>query len=116
MYRIAIAAAAATLMMASAAIADPIEGTYRSSQTGESIKVSACGAGFCMSYLTGPHKGKQFGSFKPTEKGAYAGSVTDLNDGDKKYNGKAKMSGKNLVAGGCILGGIICKNVTYTRL
>lgn len=116
MYRIAIAAAAATLMMAGAALADPIEGTYRSSLTGENIKVSACGSNFCMSYITGPHKGKQVGSFKPTGKGAYAGSITDLNDEGKKYNGKAKMSGKNLIAGGCILGGVICKNVTYTRL
>ena len=116
MFRIAIAAAATTLVLAGTAFADPIEGDYKSSQTGENIKVSACGASFCMRYLTGPHKGKQFGSFKPTGNGAYAGSVSDLNDGGKTYNGKAKVSGKNLVAGGCILGGVICKNVTYTRL
>jgi len=116
MLRITVAAAVATLMMSGVAFADPIEGTYRSSQTGENIKVSACGSSFCMSYLTGPHKGKQVGTFKSTGNGAYAGSIIDANDGDKKYSGKAKMSGKNLVAGGCILGGIICKNVTYTRL
>jgi len=116
MLRIAIATAAVAAFMTGSALADPIEGTYKSSQSGETVKVSACGAGFCMSYVTGPHKGKQAGTFKVNSKGGYTGTMIDLNDGGKKYSGKGKMAGKNLIAGGCILGGWICKDVTYTRL
>jgi len=116
MLRTLLATAAASAVMTMAAWADPIEGTYKSSQTGETVKVSPCGAGFCMSYVTGPHKGKTAGTFKASGAGSYSGTMTDLNDGGKKYSGKGKMSGKNLIAGGCIMGGLICKNVTYTRL
>ena len=116
MLRTLLATAVASAFMTMAAWADPIEGTYKSSETGETVKVSPCGAAYCMSYVTGPHKGKTAGTFKATGGGSYSGTITNLNDGGKKYKGKGKLSGKNLIASGCILGGIICKDVTYTRL
>ncbi len=116
MYRRLIIALGATLALTAGALADPIEGTYKSSVTGETVKIAPCGAGFCMTYMTGPHKGKQSGSFKPNGNGGYQGTVIDLNDGGKKYSGKGSMSGKNFVAGGCVLGGLICRNATYTRM
>lgn len=118
MYRKIAVAAAATLFMAAGAFAQEIGGNYKSSATGETVKIAPCGAGYCLTYTTGPFSGKQIGSFKETSKGKYTGTVTkyEKDGSSKQYKGKGQMSGKNFVASGCVAGGLICQKVTYTKL
>lgn len=112
MYRIAIATAAATLMMAGAALADPIEGTWKR-PNGTLIQYAGSGGNFCGTVLTGEYKGKSIGCMKGAD-GSYKGKVNKLDEG-KTYNGKASVKGNTLSLSGCVLGGVICKSESLTR-
>lgn len=115
MIRSLILALGATFMFAGAAWADPIEGQYQM-PSGYHAKIAPCGGGFCITYTNGPFSGKTFGTFKSTGNGTYAGQITDYTDGEKKYKGKAKISGKDVVVSGCVLGGLICRDQSFKRL
>ncbi|MCR5858955.1 DUF2147 domain-containing protein [Mesorhizobium sp. J428] len=112
MYRIAMATAAATLMMAGAALADPIEGTWKR-PNGTLIQYAGSGGNFCGTVLTGEYKGKSIGCMKGAD-GSYKGKVNKLDEG-KTYNGKASVKGNTLSLSGCVLGGVICKSESLTR-
>lgn len=116
MFRKMSMALAATMMMAGVAHADPIEGSYRTPKTGATAKVSPCGSNFCMTYTSGKFSGKRFATFKAKGDGSYTGELTDYSDGAKKYTGKAKMQGRNVIVSGCILMGLACSSETFTRL
>lgn len=116
MLRKAMLALASLAMMAAAAHADPIEGTYRTPETGATAKVAACGGSFCMTYTSGEHSGKQFATMKPNGDGTYSGKLRNYAEGGKEYTGKAKIQGRDIVVSGCVLGGIICKSRTFKRL
>lgn len=106
--------AAATLLMAGVAAADPIEGAWRT-QSGATAAISNCGGGFCITLKSSKHKGKQIGRMAPQGENEYAGEITDP-ETDKTYTGKGSLSGTTLKMKGCVLGGLICKSQTWTRL
>jgi len=106
-------ALAATVLMVSAAHADPIEGKWRT-QAGSTAQISPCGGGFCIKLISGDHSGKQIGKMSASG-GGYAGTITDPNT-DKTYNGKGSISGNTLKMSGCVLGGLICRSQSWTRL
>ena len=110
-----MAAAGFGLMMAGTANADPIEGNWKM-PSGYNARIAPCSAGYCLTYTTGPYKGKTFGTMKPSGGGAYAGSVTDYTKGGKQYSGKGKLSGNSLSVSGCVLGGLICRSQQLNRL
>lgn len=112
--RIIAIAALSVVAATSAQAADPIEGRWRT-QSGETAQIGACGSGLCITLRTGRHAGKQIGSVKPQGAGAYAGTIIDPAD-DKSYSGKASLSGSALTMSGCVLGGLICKSQSWTRL
>jgi len=116
MFRKTTLAAGMMAMMIGAALADPIEGTYRTPKSGATAKVAACGAGFCMTYTSGEFSGKQFAEFKANGNDSYSGTLTDYTDGGKQYTGKAKLVGKDIKVSGCILGGLLCQSEVFTRL
>ena len=109
-------AVAALLIMTGTALADPIEGNYRTPETGATAKVAACGSSYCMTYTSGDHSGKQFATMKPNGDGTYSGRLTNYADGGKEYTGKARIDGRDIVVSGCVMGGLICKNRRFTRL
>lgn len=113
MFRKLSLAVAATLIMAGAAWADPIEGNWKTA-SGATAVISGSGS-FSITLKTGKHAGKTIGSFKSTGEGKYAGTITDP-ENDKTYNGKASISGKSLKMSGCVLGGLICKSQTWTKM
>ncbi|MBN9233103.1 MULTISPECIES: DUF2147 domain-containing protein [Phyllobacteriaceae] len=113
MFRKLSLAVAATLIMAGAAWADPIEGNWKTA-SGATAAISGSGS-FSITLKTGKHAGKTIGSFKSTGEGKYAGTITDP-ENDKTYNGKASISGKSLKMSGCVLGGLICKSQTWTKM
>ncbi|AZO48281.1 MAG: DUF2147 domain-containing protein [Mesorhizobium sp.] len=106
-------AVAATLIMAGAAFADPIEGNWKT-QSGETAAIGGGGA-FSITLKTGKFAGKTIGSLKAAGDNKYAGSITDP-ETDKTYAGKATLSGTSLKMSGCVLGGLLCKSQTWHKL
>ncbi|WP_442578478.1 DUF2147 domain-containing protein [Mesorhizobium sp. ASY16-5R] len=106
--------AAAMMLGIGAAYADPIEGNWRT-QSGETAAISDCGGGFCITLKTGKYKGKGIGKMSAEGGGAYSGSITDPAK-DKTYSGSGTLSGGSLKMKGCVLGGLICRSQTWTKL
>lgn len=104
---------AALVLAAGTAYADPIEGNWRT-ESGERAHISGGGT-FSIVVKTGKNAGKNIGRLKATGGGNYTGTVVDPNE-NKKYSGKAKVSGNSLTLSGCVLGGLICKNQTWSRM
>ena len=113
MFRRVSIAVAATMIMAGTAVADPIEGDWKTA-AGSTAGISSCGSGFCIKLKTGKYAGKSIGKLSPSG-GRYAGSITDP-ETDKTYSGKASVSGSSLSLKGCVLGGLICKSQTWNKL
>src|SRR5262245_39259588 len=107
-------AAAAVLMSVAIAHADPIEGNWKT-EKGSTASIAACGGGFCITLKTGEHAGKKIGTLNAKGAGKYTGKITDPAS-DKTYSGKAAVSGSTLSMSGCVLGGLICRTQTWTRL
>lgn len=108
-------ALAVILLTASAgiALADPIEGRWRT-ESGQAASIERCGADYCVTLLTGAHAGRQIGRMSGAD-GRYAGTITDPAR-EKTYKGKATLSGGALKMSGCVLGGLICRSQTWSRL
>ncbi len=106
-------ALAATLVMAGTALADPIEGNWKT-QSGETASIAG-GGSFSITLKTGKHAGKKIGSLKAAGGGKYTGSITDPAS-DKTYSGKATISGSKMKMSGCVLGGLFCKSQTWTKM
>jgi uncharacterized protein (DUF2147 family) len=113
MFRKVSLALAATVMMAGAAWADPIEGNWKT-QSGATAAIAGGGT-FSITLKSGKHSGKNIGSFKAAGENKYTGTITDP-DNDKTYSGKATLSGTSLKMSGCVLGGLICKSQTWHKL
>ena len=113
MIRTITLAVGATVLFASAALADPIEGTWKRSN-GTLIKYAASGGGqYCGTVMTGEYKGQSIGCMSGKD-GSYKGKVNKLDEG-KTYSGKASVSGNTLSLSGCVLGGIICQSESLAR-
>jgi uncharacterized protein (DUF2147 family) len=113
MFRTVSIACAAALLMTTAALADPIEGNWKT-PPGSIAAISGSGS-FSITLKTGKHAGKTIGSFKAAGDNKYTGTITDPAT-DKTYSGKATLSGSTLKMSGCVLGGLICKSQTWTKM
>ena len=107
-------AAAGLLFCVGAALADPVEGNWRL-QSGATARISPCGAAFCIQLKSGKYAGKTIGKLKPDGASVYTGSLTDPAT-DKTYSGQGALSGNSLKMNGCMLGGLICRTQTWTKL
>ena len=121
--------AAGLVLAATAAFADPVEGTWKT-QPGDDgnyglVTISPCGAEICgvlgQGYDAGgnkiasPNIGRQMiWAMKPQGGGAYGGGKIWAPDRDKTYNSKMTLSGNQLEVEGCVLG--ICRGQTWTRV
>ncbi|MCR9158958.1 MAG: DUF2147 domain-containing protein [Rhodobacteraceae bacterium] len=121
--------AASFVLAASAAFADPVEGTWKT-QPGDDgnfglVTISTCGADICgvlgQGYdasgkkIASPNIGKQMiWGMKSAGNGAYKGGKIWAPDRDKTYNSKMTLSGNQLKVEGCVLG--ICRGQTWTRV
>lgn len=104
--------AAALLLAAGTAYADPIDGNWKT-KSGETAAIG--GGGGSIVLKTGKHAGKRIGSMKAAGAGKYTGTITDPAN-DKTYSGRATLSGKSLKMSGCIAGGLICRTETWSKL
>lgn len=105
---------AATMLLGSAsiALADPIEGNWKT-QSGETAKIGKCGSSFCITLKTGKYAGQRIGKMKPSGN-KYTGTVTDPAD-DKTYSGSATLAGNRMNLTGCALK-VFCKTQKWNKL
>lgn len=103
---------AASLMLAGAALADPIEGDWRT-DSGETARIAASGGGFAITLRTGKHAGKRIGQMNAAGGGKYKGKITDPSD-DKTYSGNATLSGNALAMQGCVMA-VFCRTQNWKR-
>lgn len=112
MIRKLLAAGILVAAMTAPALADPIEGNWKT-KSGETAAISACGGSFCVKLRTGAHAGKQIGKMK-ADGGKYTGTITDPAK-EKDYSGSATLSGNKLKMRGCVLG-VLCRSETWSKL
>lgn len=116
---------AATLFAASTAIADPVEGIWRT-QEGENggyahVKVSPCGDKICGEIVkilnnsdTTDVGRKIIWDMSASGGGKYSGGKIFAPDNGKTYKSKMALSGDALKVSGCVLG--ICRSQTWKRV
>ena len=125
MKRIILTAIAA-LGFAGAALADPVEGTWRS-QPGETggyihVRIVPCGSEICgvITEVVGNANQSIVGrtiisGMRPQGNGAYRGGRIWAPDQDKTYNAKMSLQGADqLKVEGCIA--VFCRAQTWSRL
>ena len=86
------------------------------------VRFASCGDAVCgsITWLKDPTSdpakvGQQvFFDMKPAGDNLWKGSAFNPEDG-KTYSGKMTLSGDRLTTAGCVLGGLICKSVDWTR-
>ena len=115
-------AAAAILLAAGAspALADPT-GTWLRENGNSRVRIAPCGPHFCGTLTwvkdpAGPAKVGQriFYDMAPAGANAWAGKAFNPEDG-KTYSGKLSLSGSTMTTSGCVLGGLICRTVSWSK-
>ncbi|MGX9355548.1 DUF2147 domain-containing protein [Roseobacteraceae bacterium S113] len=121
--------AAAAMLVATSAAADPVEGVWKT-QPGDDgnyglVTIAACGAEICGTLGKGydksgnevasPNIGRQMiWAMKAKGDGQYSGGKIWAPDRDKTYNSKMSLSGNKLTVEGCVFG--ICRGQVWTRV
>jgi uncharacterized protein (DUF2147 family) len=90
--------------------------------TGEAkVRVAPCGDALCGHIVwLRDHNGngkigeRVFYDMKPSGDNTWSGSAFNPDDG-QTYAGKMTLAGNQLTTAGCVLGGLICKTVNWTR-
>ena len=114
--------AVATIGFAGPAVAQDVAGTWLRDSGASKVRFAKCGEAVCgtIAWLKdgdGPAKLGQriFYDMKPSGAGKWSGSAFNPEDG-KTYSGTMTLSGDTLTTSGCVLGGLICKSQTWTKL
>jgi len=121
-----IAALAALAFTAGAALADPVEGMWKTEVDDGAyaiVQIAPCGAKLCGKIARTFNDGGEFKSgnigkplvwdMEPQGGGAYANGKIWQPSTDKVYKSKMQMSGDNLKVSGCF--GPICKSQSWVR-
>lgn len=112
-HRISLAVAV-SMLLAGAALADPIEGQWKT-KSGETATIAGCGGAFCITLKSGEYAGQSIGKLNASGAGSYEGSITKPSTG-KTYSGSATLSGNSLKLKGCVFGGLFCESQNWSRL
>ena len=115
-------AVAATLaMLATPTLAQEVTGIWLRDSGASKVRLAKCGDAVCgtISWLkdsSGPAKLGQriFYDMKPSGAGKWSGSAFNPEDG-KTYSGTMTLSGDTLTTAGCVMGGLICRSVKWSR-
>lgn len=120
--------AAALLVMATRALADPVHGMWQTQADDGAyahVQMAPCGAAICGTFkrtfnATGEYKSPNLGKkvvidMVPNGPGKYAGQVWRPSN-DKLYTGKIELAGDSLRLAGCVAGGLICSKQTWVRV
>lgn len=115
---VSAAAVAIVSVSSGGARAESPNGTWLR-DNGAHILAFDCGGGLGLKVTKSPEANKvgktiMCGAAKNGEN-KWKGTVLNLDDG-QKYSGYVTLSGGSLTLSGCVLGGIICKNDTWSRV
>ncbi|KFE34140.1 DUF2147 domain-containing protein [Thioclava atlantica] len=121
-------AGVALALSAGAALADPIEGVWKTQPDDGSyayVTIKPCGANFCGDITRtfkpegeykSPNLGKQIViNMAPKGGGKYEGKVWRPAN-NKIYLGKIKVNGNGMALAGCVAGGLFCKSQDWQRV
>lgn len=107
--------------MATPALAQDVSGTWQRDTGASRVRFAKCGEALCgtLAWLkdtSGPAKVGQriFYDMKPNGAGKWSGSAFNPEDG-KTYSGTMTLSGDTLTTAGCVMGGLICRSVKWSR-
>jgi uncharacterized protein (DUF2147 family) len=109
--------------------ADPVEGMWQTQVDDGAyayVEMGACSGGKVCGWIrrtfddSGEYQSENLGkviviNMEPQDDGSYKGSVWRPSN-DKIYVGKMELSGNSLYLDGCVLGGLICKTQTWSRI
>lgn len=121
------AATLGLILLAGAAMADPVLGTWKS-EPGETggyihVKMSVCSGKICgvITKVVGNSNTSIVGrtiinNMSPNGGGKYSGGTIWAPDTDKTYRSKMELSGNTLVVKGCVAGGLICRGQNWSRI
>lgn len=114
-------AALALLAGIAAAGAQEVTGTWQRDTGASRVRFAKCGEALCgtISWLRDPNGPAKLGQrifydMKPNGANKWSGSAFNPEDG-KTYSGTMTLSGDTLTTAGCIMGGLICRSVKWTR-
>jgi uncharacterized protein (DUF2147 family) len=112
----------ALVASAAPAFAQDVAGTWLRDTGASRVRFAKCGEAMCgtLAWLkdtNGPAKVGQriFYDMKPNGPGKWSGNAFNPEDG-KTYSGTMTLSGDNLTTSGCVLGGLICRSVKWSRV
>ncbi len=107
---------------AASASAQEVVGVWERDTGASRVRFSKCGEALCgtISWLkdaNGPAKVGQriFFDMMPSSANKWNGSAFNPEDG-KTYSGTMTLSGNSLTTSGCVMGGLICRSVKWTRM
>ncbi len=123
-------AAAMIVAGAGAALADPVEGTWKT-EPGDTggylhVAIATCGAAICGTIAQAydadgsvigdyEHQGKKMlWDMSAKGGGSYSGGKIWAPDADKTYKSKMSLAGKKLTVKGCV--SVICRGQEWTRI
>jgi uncharacterized protein (DUF2147 family) len=119
--RAALALSTIVALSGAARAAEPT-GTWLRDNGNAQVRVAACGGALCgviawVKDPSGPGKVGQrvFYSMVPDGNGGWSGQAFNPEDG-RTYSGTMTVSGNHLKTAGCVLGGLICKSVGWSRV
>jgi uncharacterized protein (DUF2147 family) len=101
--------------------AQDASGTWLRDNGSSKVKIGKCGEALCGHIVWvrdsthSDSKGERvFYDMKPSGPGEWRGSAFNPEDG-RTYSGKMVLSGDRLTTSGCVLGGLICKSIKWSR-
>lgn len=123
MIRTGIIAAAFVTLAAGSAAAQSATGTWLRDTGASRVRISPCGDALCGSIVwlkegaeTSAKVGQRiFYEMKPDGAGKWSGKAFNPEDG-KTYSGTMSVSGSTLTTAGCVLGGMICRTVRWSKV
>lgn len=121
--------AALVTLAPSLALADPVDGMWQTQVDDGSyafVEMGPCSGGKVCGWIrrtfddTGEYESENIGkvlviNMENQGDGSYKGSVWRPAN-DKTYVGKMELNGTSLFLDGCVLGGLLCKTQTWTRI
>jgi uncharacterized protein (DUF2147 family) len=118
-----VAGALAALLAASAAFAGPaFLGNWARGDGKTHIRVEPCGAEFCgvNTWVRRGDSSEKVGdtlvaNLKPAGAGRWSGSAFDRRR-DRRYTMRVHVAGERMTTDGCILAGMMCQSMSWTRL
>jgi uncharacterized protein (DUF2147 family) len=110
------------LTVASAAQAGDLDGQWARGDGVARVKIASCGANVCVTntWIKPGISNEKAGdmlvmTIKPVAGGEYSGSAFDPQR-DLHYRIDLTVNGNSMTTKGCMLGGLLCKNVGWNRI